>query len=105
MATAQTDYIAFMGTKSQYVGLKIEATNSGYTLKTEYTYYVSGFRNITEQVSIERVTDEDEAIDVATDLEYDAAKFLTNMDVAETTGGLFGEKVEKWLDAAELKAA
>lgn len=105
MATTQTDYIASMGTKSQYVGLKIEATTSGYTLKTEYVYYVPGFRNVTEQVDIKMVSDDEEAIDVATDMEYEAAKFLKDMDVAETTGGLFGEKVEKWLDAAELKAA
>lgn len=104
MASMQT--VSHIGTDSQYVALMIEATASGYTLKTEYVHYIPGFRNITEQVSIERVADEEETIDIATDMEHEAAEFLTNMDVEITTGGRFGEKVEEWLDAAdELKAA
>lgn len=105
MATMQTDYIAYVGPDSQYVGLKIEATTSGFVLTTEYVNYMPGFRNITEQISVKFADDEDEAIEIATDMEHEAAKFLKIMDVAETTGGRFGELVQKWLSSTQLKAA
>lgn len=97
--------VAFRGNDSQYVSLTIEATTSGYTLKTEFVDYQPGIRNIREPISIKEVSDEGEAIEVATDLEYEAIKYLNVMDIEATSNVDFGRAVIKWFDRSARKAA
>ena len=100
--------IATIGTDNVFVSFKMRRLGETFELVTDLTVYyaVSGHYEY-EELAREIADDEDEAISIATDLEWDAQGKLKILDVenySKEPGG-FPESLEKFLDATRRVVA
>ena len=97
------DSVATIGTENVFVSLKVRRLGATFELVTDLTIYypISGHYEH-EELQREIAEDEDEAIAIATDMEWDAQDKLNILDVTEYTKEPHGfpESLERYFDKA-----